>query len=106
MAYVSFVRLLLWCDAFRDVTGIAGSACKALGGRGETDDLVGEAFVAHVHTSGILMSGVAVPAHFLHLGSGSVQHDVLSDPVVPICRGLWKCGRGYRDLVFVEFNSL
>ena len=87
MVYVSFVRLSLWCDSFRDVTGIAGSACKALGGRGETDDLVGEAFVAHVHTSGALMSGVAVPAHFLHLGSGSLQHDVLSDPGGPDLSG-------------------
>ena len=38
---------------------------RPLAAGGEIDDLVGEAFVAHVHTSGILMSGVAVPAHFL-----------------------------------------
>ena len=60
---------------------------RPLAAGGETDDLVGEAFVAHVHTSGILMSGVAVPAHFLHLGSGSVQHDVLSDPGGPDLSG-------------------
>ena len=54
---------------------------------------MGEAFAAHAHTSGILMSGVAVPAHFLHLGSGSVQHDVLSDLGGPDLSGfveVWK----------------
>ena len=60
---------------------------RPLAAGGETDDLVGEGFVAHVHTSGTLMSGVAVPAHFLHLGPGSVQHDVLSDPGGPDLSG-------------------
>ena len=55
---------------------------------GETDDLVGEAFVAYAHTSGTLMSGVAVLAHFPHPGSGSVQHDVLSDPGGPDLSGV------------------
>ena len=60
---------------------------RPLAAGGETDDLVGEAFAAHAHTSGILMSGVAVPAHFLHLGSGSVQHGVSSDPGGPDLSG-------------------
>ena len=80
---------------------------RPLAAGGETDDLVGVKPLLHMCThlepscQGLLCS------HTSRIqGPGLCNMMCYLIPVVPICRGLWKYGRGYRDLVFVEFNSL